>query len=337
MRTIKKLLKWTIAAAAVLVLTVKPGWADSFTMANIAMAEYWNGEREEPIGSDAIKYNEWFFGYPVHSTDDLQYEWNTAFVSWCADQLGYISRDCFPRTNDPSEMFQWFAQRGYQPYSGDFVMNSDGSLNVKAGDIAFISPEGSSSLRTGIVTSADALSVTCAVGDMDGSIELIQIDNIDPPMDVVYYPVIPAESDNYYEIVEFLSSKMNLNPAAVCGIVANIIYESNGMPNALGDNGTSYGLCQWHQNRWQDLINYCNAAGYDWESLEGQLMFLWYELDNTFSDLKNVLISCPTSPNGAYQAGYCFCLTYEAPEDLSTKAEIRGSEAMCNIFPYWYG
>lgn len=336
MKSVKNLVKWTLAIMAVLMLTVKTGWADSFNMANIAIAEYWNGEREEPMGSNTVKYNEWYFGYPVYSLDEQQYDWNTAFVSWCADQLGYISQDCFPRTNDPTEMFHWFAHRGYQLYSNDSIMNSDGSLNVRAGDIAFISPEEGTSLKAGIVTFADEYSVTCAVGDVDGTIELVQVENLQPALDIAFYPVIPTETDNYLEIVEFLSSKMNLNPAAVCGIVANIIYESNGMPNARGDNGTSYGICQWHQNRWQDLINYCNSAGYNWESLEGQLMFLWYDLDNCFSELKNTLVSCPATPEGAYQAGYCFCLTYEAPEDLSTKAEIRGSEAMYNVFPFWY-
>ena len=65
-------------------------------------------------------------------------------------------------------------------------------------------------------------------------------------------------------------------------------------------------------------------------------MFLWYELDSRFIELKNLLISCPTSPEGAYQAGYSFCQAYEAPDDPTTKAEIRGFEAMYNLYPLWY-
>lgn len=44
------------------------------------------------------------------------------------------------------------------------------------------------------------------------------------------------------EIFEYLTGTMNLNQAAACGILANIQYESGFNPNALGDNGTSYGI-----------------------------------------------------------------------------------------------
>ena len=331
----------SVIATVFLSFNTEKVWADSFTMADIAMSEYLAGEREDPMGSDRIKYNEWYYGYPVGNTD-LQndsaeiYRWDAVFVCWCADQLGFIGRDCFPASNSADEIFQWFSLRGYQLYGPESLISSTGAANIRPGDIIFLPAEDSTSITVGIITAAESSMVSCIVGDVCGTIQLCQLDMAQTSENVAIFPVIPSESNNYMEIAEFLTDKMSLSPAAVCGIIANIIYESNGLPNILGDNGTSYGICQWHEERWQDLINYCNAAGLDWETIEGQLMFLWYELDSRFIELKNLLISCPTSPEGAYQAGYSFCQAYEAPDDPTTKAEIRGFEAMYNLYPLWY-
>lgn len=60
-------------------------------------------------------------------------------------------------------------------------------------------------------------------------------------------------------VVEYLTSK-GLNAAAGIGVAANIKHESNFRTSAVGDNGTSFGICQWHlgrgeaMKRWQDLI-----------------------------------------------------------------------------------
>lgn len=48
------------------------------------------------------------------------------------------------------------------------------------------------------------------------------------------------------QIYDYLTGQMGLNAAAASGILANIEKESAFDPNALGDNGTSFGICQWH-------------------------------------------------------------------------------------------
>ena len=219
--------------------------------------------------------------------------------------------------------------------AADFL--SSGCAVIRPGDIIFMpSAEEDSELMTGIVISINANEVGYVMGDVDGAVRQCHTKLSYDTENIVFFPVIPSESDNYLEIIHFLREKMSLNSAAVCGIVANIVYESNGIPTALGDNGTSYGICQWHDDRWQQLINYCNAAGYDWTSLDGQLMFLWYDMNTLFPDLKDMLISCPDSADGAYKAGYAFCLSYESPQDSSTKAEIRAAEAKYNVYPVLY-
>lgn len=336
MKRIQKMIAAVFTIAVVVAGAVKPAWADRFTMADIAMIEYRSGVQEEPAGSGTVKYNDWYYG-KSNSNNPEENSWDAVFTCWCAEQLGYINRGCFPETDSTAELFDWFVENGYRMYSVGDYLSSEGTV-IRPGDIIFVlSAETDPELKVGIVTFTNANEVGYVMGDVDGAVQHLKKELSYQGKSIVFFPVIPSESDNYLEIVEFLSAKMSLNPAAICGIVANIIYESNGMPTALGDNGTSYGICQWHDDRWQQLINYCNAAGYDWTSLDGQLMFLWYDLNTLFPDLKDLLIACPDSMDGAYKAGYAFCLSYESPQDTSTKAEIRAAEAMYNVYSALYG
>ena len=81
-------------------------------------------------------------------------------------------------------------------------------------------------------------------------------------------------------------SKQGFNDAAICGILANIQHESGFDPNALGDGGTSYGICQWHNERWNNLINYCNQNGLDSSSVDGQMSYLVWELKNNYPSVQ---------------------------------------------------
>lgn len=69
------------------------------------------------------------------------------------------------------------------------------------------------------------------------------------------YEVVPdySQMDTETAFTTYLRREMKLNPAAVCGILANIEYESDFSPTAWGDDGTSYGLCQWHESRCRSL------------------------------------------------------------------------------------
>lgn len=60
------------------------------------------------------------------------------------------------------------------------------------------------------------------------------------------YISLSAVTNNANEttIYNYAVNNMGLNVAAACGILANIYKESSFNPNALGDNGTSYGICQ---------------------------------------------------------------------------------------------
>ena len=148
-----------------------------------------------------------------------------------------------------------------------------------------------------------------------------------------------AASSNISTIYSFLTQKCGFNTAAACGILANIECESSFNPNLYGDNGTSYGICQWHNERLTAMQNWCKQNGYNWQSLTGQLYYLKKELSANNAaylynglTIQNKLKASANSESGAYSAGYNWCFYYEIPANKETVAVTRGNKAKTT---YW--
>jgi hypothetical protein len=153
-----------------------------------------------------------------------------------------------------------------------------------------------------------------------------------------------ATESNEQIIYNFLTSEMKLNQAAACGVLANIRKESNFNPNASGDRGTSYGICQWHDSKYgsrkQSLINWCKKKGYDYKTLNGQLNYLKYELSANNKNvlyngktIYNYLLSVSNNEKGAYNAGYYWCYKYEVPSNKKSASIARGNLAKSTYWP----
>ena len=81
------------------------------------------------IGNEGgLLYCEWY-GYPY------RVEWCAIFVSWCADQCGFLDAEVLPRMEGVRPYVDWFRERGqwndrsYEPMAGDIVFldwESDG-------------------------------------------------------------------------------------------------------------------------------------------------------------------------------------------------------------------
>lgn len=155
---------------------------------------------------------------------------------------------------------------------------------------------------------------------------------------VLMFSVIPfastAESSNIQKIFDFLTGSMGLNSASACGVLANIEYESNFDPNCVGDSGSSYGICQWHAERYTNLKNYCAKNGYSYKSLDGQLNFLKYELSSKeFKSILSKISSVANTADGAYTAGYNWCYYFERPANKAAQSEKRGTRAKNYYWP----
>lgn len=134
------------------------------------------------------------------------------------------------------------------------------------------------------------------------------------------------------QVYTYLTEELKLNSAAACGVLANIEYESNFQTTVLGDNDTSYGLCQWHDGRFTALKTYCTAQGLDYRTVDGQMAYLAYELKSSYTGLFSALRNVENSADGAYRAAYLWCIQFERPADMEEKAKIRGNSAK---YKYW--
>ena len=139
-------------------------------------------------------------------------------------------------------------------------------------------------------------------------------------------------SSNKEIIYNYLMNQMGYNAAAAAGVLANIKYESNYKPDDVGDNGTSYGIVQWHAGHMSQLISWCENKGLDYTTLPAQLMYLKYEMANKYTKVNNYLKSVEDSPQGAYDAAYYFCYYYEIPSNKASKADTRGKYARDTLY-----
>tara|TARA_R110000782_G_scaffold177879_2_gene268784 strand:+ start:2221 stop:2703 length:483 start_codon:yes stop_codon:yes gene_type:complete len=106
------------------------------------------------------------------------------------------------------------------------------------------------------------------------------------------------------------------------GIAGNIYTESKYDPQAIGDNGTSFGLAQWHKSRWDRLKNWSNERGLNINLFDTQLRFIDWELNNTEKKAKSELLSTNTPRDSAY----AFAKYYERPQRIAEQRMNKAEE-----------
>lgn len=139
--------------------------------------------------------------------------------------------------------------------------------------------------------------------------------------------------ENESEIYTYLTETVGLNTAAAAGVMANLYRESSFNPEAVDSAGISFGLCQWTGTRYTDLQEYCRTNSLSSTSMEGQLAFLNHELNTTQYKVLEYLQEVDDTAQGAYDAGYYFCVYYERPADTELNAVSRASLARDTYWP----
>ena len=115
--------------------------------------------------------------------------------------------------------------------------------------------------------------------------------------------------------------------AGAVAILGNIKNECNFDPNCIGDNGTSYGICQWHNERWENLKKYASENNGDPSSIEIQVGFLVKELQNGYKDLWDALCNAEDNEQSAMELAKKFCSEFERPADIPGQSEQRANNA----------
>lgn len=288
---------------------------------------------ENPKGSNNVFYNEWYYGRSVSGDS---YPWCAVFISWCADQCGYIESGLFARTASCREQYAYLtSSQGFASYPVSGTGLAGGSYEIAEGDIVFWR-SGSSLTHIGIVTSVGERSIDITQGNYRGCVCTLTYTASSLSGDLSGGYIVHVEYPGFSfgdtgEIQDttyiFLTTELGMSPGGACGAMGNFQVECAWNLTAVGDNGTSFGLCQWHNDRWQNLRSFCAGNGFDDSSLEGQLRFLQHELSTTQGAVMPYMQSAGNSAGGARSAALSWAQIFEVctPDSYSARQSYAES------------
>lgn len=116
---------------------------------------------------------------------------------------------------------------------------------------------------------------------------------------------------------------MGFTASAAAGVVGNLIQESGLRTDAIGDNGTSGGLAQWHNERLDALKRFASARGKKWTDLDTQIEFLAEEMRTSYADTYAKMQSAELPEI----AGQIMTDEYEIPDPASANYSQRQANA----------
>lgn len=116
---------------------------------------------------------------------------------------------------------------------------------------------------------------------------------------------------------------MGFTASAAAGVVGNLVQESGLRTDAIGDNGTSGGLAQWHNERLDALKRFAAARGKKWTDLDTQIEFLAEEMRTSYADTYDKMQSAELPEI----AGQIMTDEYEIPDPASANYAQRQANA----------
>lgn len=116
---------------------------------------------------------------------------------------------------------------------------------------------------------------------------------------------------------------MGFSASAAAGVVGNLVQESGLRTDAIGDNGTSGGLAQWHNERLDALKRFAAARGKTWTDLDTQIEFLAEEMRTSYADTYAKMQSAELPEI----AGQIMTDEYEIPDPASANYAQRQANA----------
>ena len=131
---------------------------------------------------------------------------------------------------------------------------------------------------------------------------------------------------NSYEeqIFNFFVNLKEYTPAQIAGIVGNLYAESGFAEDVItterrGDGGKAHGIAQWHPDRWNPFLNWCEANNYNPYTVNAQMRWVAIELDGSESSAKARLLKTTTPEHAAIE----IMRKYERPQVFSEPSEFR--------------
>lgn len=118
--------------------------------------------------------------------------------------------------------------------------------------------------------------------------------------------------------------KEGLSKQAASGIVGNFKVESGFNTSIVGDNGTSFGLAQWHNERWTELKKFADSLGLSAANPMAQVKFTMAELQKNYPGLVDRM----TMAASPAEAASMFMKEFERPHKDHANEKGRRQAAM---------
>lgn len=304
--------------------------------------KYYNNYQIYNINSYASKYVEpkiqyyWPMDGVTSSSINILHDYGASITDNKIYDYLAIKGEC-NKTNVVSAWSGIVTIVGYSNEAGNYVVIDHGngvkiiygslnknSINVKVG---------TSVKRGDVIARIDKMNNSCMLyvkamfnDEVTDPYDYISKDNPRPASGegIIYVPGNSVKESVCHSLVASGISK-----EAVAGIMANMYYESRFNLQDVGDGGTSYGLCQWHASRMNQLKKYCGSR---LNTVDCQLEYLFYELQRGYGGSTSSYVFGNYS---AYDVGYRFCYSYEQPTSASSGGcVIRGNTAQHEYLPY---
>ena len=120
-------------------------------------------------------------------------------------------------------------------------------------------------------------------------------------------------------VYQYITKTLGYSKPVACGMMANMYHESHFMPTV---GNYYYGICQWGGGRRSNLFTWCEANGYDPNTVKGQLHFMNHELTTSYVNTYNQLQQVANSAEGAGEACNIFLHGFEGASVYDGRYEL---------------
>ncbi|MBQ3691722.1 MAG: hypothetical protein II931_00140, partial [Clostridia bacterium] len=223
----------------------------------------------QQLGQTGRQYTEW---YGVTESDS---EWSGCFVSWCANEAGYVSQGLYPRFSNKDSAIKWFKENG---------LWDTPNVLPNPGNTVFLDFENDGICDTCGIVSKTENGFVYYIRNEGNIVNEVRTPLAGPYSYIMGYGVLPQMSGLRGETVEeqcynYLRQDGYSEIAAIA-VLANFQGECSCDPGIYGhDYGDAAGIMQWTGTNKTIFMNWCAANAMDWRKLETQLMFFTYWLD----------------------------------------------------------
>ena len=225
----------------------------------------------EEGAEDGTKYWEYTMGTAF--VDGNETPWCACFVSWCANECGYIEKGIFPKSASVATYRGFYRDRG-------LLVEPDG-YTPKAGDLILFGSDD----HIGIVQFSELGRVVTIEGNTSDAVYtrsyLLGDANITGYCTPAYPDNADFTGDSHAEVAYNFLRSQGCTRECAAAILGNLQQESGINPDSRQPGGPGRGICQWEEGggRFEALSALAAQEGKEWNDLSVQLRFMWDELN----------------------------------------------------------